>query len=285
MKQKGVLTLYRDIKVLIFDLDGTLYEDTDHFDFYAEKLCEKIHPDHQEAFKADYEAILKGEHPLRMGMSYDTVEDVIIKHFDGKITEVYQWNGEKVPDHQLAKWTNHPLQHDYYSFLHIGDLWWVPAAIARHYGISKELAERAFLETREFMMTPAFNMAELNGFKESLEKLSLHKNLVLLTNSPQKDSEVILLKLGFSDYFECKIFNGQKPIQTKHHINKIKEKYRVDYKNILCIGDNAINDILPAQELGCKTLLVDPHNISASSDADVIVRNLPEMLGELKKLF
>jgi len=276
--------LYKNIKVLIFDLDGTLYEDTHHFDFYAEKLCEKLHPHNQEAFKVDYEAILNGKHPLKMGMSYDAMKDVILKHHDGKVTEVYQWNGEKVPEHQLAEWNNHPLQHDYYSLLHIGDLWWVPAAVARHYGIAKELAEQSFLETREYMMTPAFIMAKSNGFKEILEKLSLHKKLVLLTNSPQKDSEVILSKLGFSHFFANKIFNGEKPIQTKRHIRQVQEKYAVDYENILCIGDNAINDILPAQELGCKTLLIDPHNISESSDADVIVSNLSEMLGVLKEL-
>ncbi|MGV3467165.1 MAG: HAD family hydrolase [Heyndrickxia sp.] len=276
--------MYKDIKVLIFDLDGTLYEDTHHFDFYAEKLCEKLPPNDQEAFKADYAAILNGEHPLKMGMSYDAVNDVIIKHRDGKVTEVYRWNGQKVLDHQLGEWNQHSIQHDYHSLLHIGDLWWVPAAVARHYGIAKELAEQSFLETREYMMTPTFKMADLNGYKELLEKLSIHKKLVLLTNSPQKDSEVILSKLGFSPFFADNIFNGQKPIQTKHHIHKIKEKYEVEYENILCIGDNAINEILPAKELGCKTLLIDPHNISESSDADVIVRNLSEMLDVLRGL-
>lgn len=271
--------MYKDIEVLIFDLDGTLYEDTHHFDFYATKLCDKLPSYKQEAFTADYKAILNGEHPLKMGMAYDVVNDVILKHRDGKIIETYQWDGTK-----LANQNNHSLQDDFHSLLHIGDLWWVPAAVARHYGLSNEMAEQSFLETREYMMTPEYKLDELNGFKETLEELSLNKKLVLLTNSPKKDSEVILTKLGCSHFFTDKIFNGQKPIQTKQHIQQIQEKYKLGYENILCIGDNAINEILPAQELGCKTLLIDPHEISKPSDADVIVGNLSEMLSVLKRL-
>ncbi len=30
----------KKIKVIIFDLDGTLYEDTHHFDYYAKRIEE-----------------------------------------------------------------------------------------------------------------------------------------------------------------------------------------------------------------------------------------------------
>ncbi|MED3653919.1 HAD family hydrolase [Heyndrickxia sporothermodurans] len=270
------------IKVIVFDLDGTLYEDTHHFDYYANKLCEKLDIEKQELFRKDYEAILAGEHSLKMGAVFDVEHDLILTHVNGHVIQAHTWDGEPLSEHEVGELYPKELQFNFHSMLNIGDLWWVPAAIARHYGIDNESAGKAFLETRQYMMTPEFQMKVVPGFKEVLQQLSGSKKLVLLTNSPKQDSEVLLHKLGFNNLFDTLIFDGKKPIQTKDHLTKIKEKYQVEYHQILCIGDNAINEIFPAKRLGCQTILIDPHAISKSENADYIVSHLSMLVNILK---
>lgn len=269
------------VKVIVFDLDGTLYEDTHHFDYYANKLCEKLGIEKQELFKKDYEAILTGEHALKMGTVFDADHDLILTHENGQVLQAHTWDGEPLSKHEVGKLYPKELQFNFHSMLSIGDLWWVPAAIARHYGIDNESAGLSFLETRQYMMTPEFQMKVVPGFKEILQRLSNSKKLVLLTNSPKRDSEVLLKKLGFDNLFDMLIFNGKKPLQTRDHLTGIKENYQVEYREILCVGDNMMNEIFPAKQLGCQTILIDPHNISREVGADHIVPRLSMLVDTL----
>ncbi|WP_236567174.1 HAD family hydrolase [Geobacillus sp. TFV-3] len=63
-----------DIKVIVFDLDGTLYEETSHFDYYAEQVAKRLCETDRPRFWNDYRAVLAGRHPLRIGVMYDTKE-------------------------------------------------------------------------------------------------------------------------------------------------------------------------------------------------------------------
>lgn len=274
----------QNTKVIVFDLDGTLYEDTHHFDYYAKKLCEKLDVAKRPLFKQDYEAVLKGSHPLKMGTVFDVEKDLILNQKNGRVTQARTWEGQSLLTDEIQTIYNSELQFNFHSMLNIGDLWWVPAAIARHYGIDNQSAEASFIETREYMMSSKFQMKEVHGLKDTLLQLSKNKRLILLTNSPERDSEVILSKLGFQEFFHKKIFDGRKPIQTKEHLMRIREQFQVEYHQILSIGDNAINEITPAKVLGCQTILIDPHKISKPSDADNILSNLEELVHILIKL-
>ncbi|MGE8204866.1 HAD family hydrolase [Heyndrickxia sp. NPDC080065] len=274
----------QDIKIIVFDLDGTLYEDVHHFDYYAKKLCEKLDSKYRVSFNQEYQNVLKGLHPLKFGSVYDVQNDLILTHKNGHVTHAFTWEGEPLSSEEIKNIYKAELQFDFHSMLNIGDLWWVPAAIARHYGIDNHEAEASFRETREYMMSDEFQMKEVPGFKEMLKHLSNKKKLVLLTNSPERDSEVIMSKLGFQEYFDKKIFDGRKPIKTKEHLNKIKEYYQIEFNQILSIGDNAINEIFPAKEFGCQTILIDPHKISEPSHGDLIVNNLLELVHALETI-
>ncbi|MEK5176540.1 HAD family hydrolase [Heyndrickxia sp. FSL W8-0496] len=271
-------------RLIIFDLDGTLYEDTHHFDYYAKKLCEKLSEPKRKLFTHDYQAVLEGKHPLKMGTIFDVEKDLILTQDHGRVTYACTWEGQPLEQETVEKFYPSTLNFDFHSILNIGDLWWIPAAIARHYGITNQDAECSFIETREYMMSPRFQMREVPDFKQVLKQLAIHSKLILLTNSPKRDSEVLLSKLGFQHLFDKKIFDGKKPMKTKEHIKMIKESYLVEYNQILSIGDNVINEISPAKELGCQTILIDSHGISAPSQADRIVQNLTELVDILKQI-
>ncbi|MEI5908314.1 HAD family hydrolase [Bacillus spongiae] len=272
-----------NIKVIVFDLDGTLYEDTHHFDYYAKRLNEKVNSPYKAHFGIDYKKAKDGKHPLRIGRVYDIYEDLILVHHHCQVIAAYEWDGREVPREKVTHHYLSPIVLDFDTMLNIGDLWWIPAAIAYHYGVTNNQVEKAFLETRKFMMRDEFQLQKIAHFKGVLQELRDHTKLILLTNSPEPDSRVILQKLGLQHTFHRTTFLAKKPIDTKKHFTAIKHIFGVKYNEILSIGDNWINDILPAGELGCLTMYIDPHNIGQENAADLIVPSIRDVIPLLKK--
>ncbi|WP_268753022.1 HAD family hydrolase [Bacillus alveayuensis] len=161
----------------------------------------------------------------------------------------------------------------------IGDLWWVPSSIGRHYGLRNEDTYQ-----REYMMSPQFQMKPIDGLVETLTAIRDDIKLVLMTNSPKPDSEAILEKLGLSMCFQQKIFEAGKPVKTAERFKRIARTYTVRFDEIISVGDNLLNDIIPARELGCKTIYIDPHKIGNEGSADIVVEKLKDSLEFLRKL-
>ncbi|MGJ7911371.1 HAD family hydrolase [Neobacillus sp. LXY-1] len=276
--------MLKEIEVIVFDLDGTLYGDTHHFDYYADRLCEKLAPSNRNSFYRDYQIVKDNKHPLKVGTVYDAEQDIILIQKDGKVLQALTWAGKELSEEKIRELYHNELEFNLHSLLNVGDYWWIPVSIARHYGLTSEQAHQSFLETREFMMSAKFQMLEIKGYKEELQRLSKTKKLVLYTNSPQKDSVVIVEKLGFKNFFDYMIFEGQKPVMTEEYFIKIRDHYHVKFSNILSIGDNAINEIIPAKKLGCKTILIDAHEIGDKTHTDYIVKNIEGLVDLLKKV-
>lgn len=272
-------------KVIVFDLDGTLYEDTHHFNYYAGRLQEKLPVENRLPFWNDYETAASGNHTLRIGRVYDAKRDLVLLQQEGIVTQAFYWDGTSVDESKLKELYKEKITIDLDSMLSVGDLWWVPASIARHYGLSGQMGHEAFLETRKYMMSSEFQMKKINSFKETLLSLkdSGIKN-VLLTKSPKEDSEVILSKLELETVFDKKIFDGKKPTFTSDRFEEIAIEFKVDYREILSVGDNWINEILPAKKLGCSTVLIDAHAISDDTFADKVVKNISEVIPILHSL-
>lgn len=268
--------------VVVFDLDGTLYADTHHFDYYAERLKERVSKENQSDFQRDYQLARENRHTLKVGCVYDQSYDLVLWQLDNVVREAYEWNGTKLSETRLNSVYSHPIVIDQVRFFNIGDLWWVPRIIAVHYGLTHPEADQAFLETRQYMMGSEFVMKRIPGLQELLEEIQFKKKLVLLTNSPEPDSDAILEKLGLRDVFSKKIFLGDKPVQTSLHFAEIKKTYAVDYQQIVSVGDNWINEIRPAQLLGCQTVFIDNYGLGNEMSADCVVSDLTEAFPFIK---
>jgi HAD superfamily hydrolase (TIGR01549 family) len=275
---------FAKIKAIVFDLDGTLYEDTHHFDYYANRLREKLQKEVQPLFDKEYALAKVDQHTLRMGRVYDAEKDLILVQLDNQVVEAYQWDGEALPSEIVKALYTDPITLDFVRFINVGDLWWVPVSIALHHGLQPEQAESAFLKTREFMMGPDYEMKRIPGLKEVLEALHSKIKLILLTNSPKPDSEVLLQKLGISSYFDLKLFNGKKPVRTAQRFEIVKETFNVSFDEILSVGDNWINEIRPVQPLGCATIFINTHHLGGPTSADVVARSMDEVIPYLEKL-
>lgn len=273
------------IKAVVFDLDGTLYEDIHHFDFFAKKLEGYLPHEKKSLFINDYNLSLNDNHPLRVGRIYDVERDFVLVQKNNRIAEAYKWNGEQISNETVSRLYPDELSCDFQTLLNCGDIWWVLISLAAHYGLEGELSHEAFLKTREYMMSKEFEMVPIPGLKNLLETLQKNniKNIVL-TNSPEPDSEAILKKLNIDDLFTKKIFNGNKPISTTKWIEEIKAQFKIDYDEILSVGDNWINEISPVGRLGCKTIYLDAHEIGGETPANYIVTRLSEAFPIIKIL-
>lgn len=267
------------ISLIIYDLDGTLYEDTHHFSYYANELKKRLPADVQESFQADYEAALRDEHPLRIGRTYDLHRDLILVQIKGHVQEVYRFDGTALPAEEVRELYKDGVTVNLEDMFSVGDMWWVPGCLARHYGLTDAQTTEAFLATREYMMGPEFEMNKIPGLKDAIAKSRANGvKQVLVTNSPQVDSEKILEKIDLIDSFDEKVFMARKPSGTKGVFERISQQFDLPYSQFLSVGDNWVNEILPAGELGCQTIYIDPHGIGQGLEADRRVAVMAEVL-------
>lgn len=263
---------------VIWDLDGTLYEDEHHFDFYMARLTE-YRPEQASDMWRDYHAALKGEHCLRMGLAYDVARDLILKVRNSRVLAAWNWRGEPQP----LPYTN-PVKFNMTDMLSIGDQWWVAGAIAKHYGVEPEESHAAFLATREFMMTPAYTVTQVPGLTELLLSTREQASHILLTNSPEHDSTVILGKLGLVDCFDRVSFLAQKPTRSEEHFARaIKDATAPAH--VISVGDNFENEIAPALTLGCQAVFIDRLHLSDGETPRLfIVRNTSGAIEQVRSL-
>ena len=275
----------QDIRLILFDLDGTLYEETAHFDYYAELLAAAVPPAARADYRRDYEAIRQGRHALRVGLLYDVQQDLVLHIRRGHVVAAWHWDGRAVPAGEWGSLYPDPLVPDRERILNVGDLWWAPTAAARHWGQAIHSYE-TFLQVRRHMMQPEYRMQPVAGLKEALESLRPRYRLVLATNSPEEDSTVILQKLGLDHVFDVTSFMTGKPAGIAPLLERLEVQFGVAPHAVLSVGDNLINEILPCRERGCRTAFIDPHQtrgLEPEPEWDLVVDSIRDLIPLLRE--
>ncbi|WP_017186938.1 HAD family hydrolase [Alkalibacillus haloalkaliphilus] len=264
--------------LVIFDLDGTLYEGTEHFKLHTENLKANLSSDEQQQFDEHYNNILAGNHPVQIGKIYDGIHDLIWTWdpFTEQLTEARDWNN------QVVKIDDAPNKikasdFDFVNWVPIGDGWWPPYAIARHFGITVDTIQASYNKTKE-------QMAELDGFlnqtaglKEYLESIYQDHTLIVCTNSDEEDAKRLLEFLELDKYFVELISWARKPVYTKQHFEDVLNRYNINPERVLSVGDNFMNEIAPALQLGMSAMwLTDAKVKPVDDDRLVLVETLSD---------
>lgn len=251
---------WNNMRLWIFDLDGTLYEDTDHFDYYASLLKKRLPARVAPRFTEEYERMKKGEHPVRIGKIYDVNRDcaITLDPLQEKITTVHDWSGREWSKNKINATYSHPLIFDFENLVAIGDGWWLPYAAARHFGLTAEDTFFCYQETKAYMVTDDFQLTKTPGLKEALHCLRQKQKLVLITNSESADVKRLLQTLELEDLFHEIVTSAKKPANTKEHFQAMMEKYETAPDETVSVGDNFINEIAPALALGMNALYIQP---------------------------
>lgn len=272
------------VKVIVYDLDGTVYDDNRHFELYAREIQKYLPAEVHDAFWSDYRKVVEGHHPaLRVGTFYDLDHDLVLYTRAGKVVRALHWEGTEAPPlvrQQLYPGTVEP---DQVKIVNVGDLWWVPSAVSSHYGGTSENHGKAFMAVREAMSDPGYTMSAIPHLAETIRSLKERFVQVLATNSPQPDSEAILSKVGLLGLFDHMYFRSNKPVGLKAIFSQLAEKYDVTMGEILSVGDNLVNEIAPARAMGCQTVFIDPHELAQPEDADLIVPAMSDLIPILQQ--
>lgn len=242
----------------IFDLDGTIYEGTDHFDYYAKRLMKDVAPEKQDLFWDDYEKMKAGRHVVSLGKAYDVKNDlaVTIDPMTLTVVEAHYWNGEKVEDAE-ALYGNEQVTFDFENFVAIGDGWWLPFASAKHHGVDN--CQPRYLETKKYMVSDDFTLEAIPGLREFLLELQKTDNIALMTNSDKEDVLRLLNELHLTGVFSHIISSARKPAYTKRIFEELQGLYDLPMERMISIGDNFINEIAPALLLGMKAVYISEH--------------------------
>jgi FMN phosphatase YigB (HAD superfamily) len=273
------------VRVIVYDLDGTVYDDNRHFELYASEICSHLPEEVQADFRADYEATVNGRHgALRVGSFYDVQRDLVLYPKAGRIVRALHWDGSEVPPVVREQLYPGIVTTDNVTIMNVGDLWWVPSAISFHYGGEADNHTKSFLRVRDIMSEPTYTMTGIPGFKETVAALKASGKVVqvLATNSPQPDSESILTKIGLIGQFDRLYFRSGKPVGLQAIFAELAGQYGCGMEHILSVGDNLVNEIAPARAMGCQTVFIDPFNLGDEDDADLRVTSMEELIPALR---
>ncbi len=116
-----------------------------------------------------------------------------------------------------------------------------------------------------------------------VEKIqNLPYKIVLLTAAPKVWTEIVLEYLGLKLAFGDNIVTGESDIRkpNKSAFLNAAEKISILPQNIVSIGDQEKTDILPAKNLGMKTIRIG----DGESEADFIAKDIIDALDYLEQL-
>ncbi|GGF15603.1 hypothetical protein GCM10010954_12810 [Halobacillus andaensis] len=272
--------MFDQVKCIIFDLDGTLYEDIHHFEYYANQLKEKLSYGKHEAFEEDYIKVLQGEHPLSIGKAYDLKTDAIltVDPYTNLVVAAKTWKGEPWTHVQVAHHYPEEVSFDFENIIAIGDGWWLPFSIAVHHGLSLKDCYESYVQTKDFMVSDQFALTKTRGLKRMLGKWKQDKTLILLTNSESYDVVKLLDELQLNNIFDEIIVSAQKPSLTKKHFTRILQEYELFPEEVVSVGDNFMNEIAPALILNMKALLIQTTPFTYKHPNLQVVSSLTEVI-------
>lgn len=86
----------------------------------------------------------------------------------------------------------------------------------------------------------------------------------LVTFSSPRYTEEVQEVLKIKDFFDSILYvKDSKTYNKKECYEKLANLFNIDFAEICVIGDSYYNDIVPAQQLGCKTILISDKKTKA----------------------
>ncbi|RNF39853.1 HAD family hydrolase [Planococcus salinus] len=263
----------KDISIVIFDMDGTLYQDYTFMERYIQKMMEGGFPETeiQETVDKAYD-ILEGKKQIRLGFLYDREQLAFYSHQNLKPSVSYDWDGIET---EMVHSEENPLSY-------IGDPWGIVELMAVKKNIAAGTVRRAFTNVRKEMLTEAYCIAKRTDLFEEIKKLTGHRT-ILMTNSPLPTGQEFVDFLELGDVFDEIYIDGKKPGGIQNLMDKFLAEGYQPYE-ILSIGDNPWNDLYPIHKSGGHTCLISQYEHQDTTNWSVSVETVDELVGLVEQL-
>ncbi len=257
-----------EIQTIVFDLDGTIYQDNefykDYLHFLVEGTPKESWADELIAYVSD---VFEGK-GLQMNSFYasDRIEAKNPQAY------VHALEGALLPELSYEEATGRE------NCINTGDAWAVVTLIGETLGLlGGERQDAVYRRTRERMRLKGVHGSD--RLRNVVLRLNARMDTILLSNSYQSTALEFLRQLGFDGVFQKAVFSANKPFGLVETLLRQDAASLNHPGRVLCIGDHAFNDLLPLQRLGCRTLWVNPFEHIHKPEYDDCVRT-PEELAE-----
>ena len=263
----------KDINVLIFDMDGTLYQDYTFMGRYIKKMMEDGFPEAeiQETVALAYD-ILEGKKQIKMGLLYDREQLVFYSHQNLEPSVSYSWDGKETE----MVYSEEKL------LSYIGDPWGIVELMAIKKKIGAETVKRAFNDVRREMLTEAYCISKHTDLLEEIKKFS-GKRAILMTNSPMPTGQDFVDFLGLDEIFDEIYIDGKKPNGIQNLMNELFAEGHQPHE-ILSIGDHPWNDLYPVHKAGGHTCLISQYEHQDTTKWSVLVETVDELATLIKQV-
>ncbi|MFW5686066.1 MAG: HAD family hydrolase [Spirochaetota bacterium] len=256
------------IRFMIFDMDGTLYQD---LEFHRE-LCRLALEGTR--FESQTHAVIELVERVLDGDPRLPMPDFVRLHeIEGAITasnpvspaiQLYSAPRLRLGDVTIA-------DHVGDDPVSLADGWSVSFAVLRIFALPSVDRRAAFYAVRERMRRRLRPHPCLN---EALRTSSLYK--ILQTNSPEDTGRDFIEALLEPEAFEEIVCDAEKPRGLHRALQRLIDG-GARPEEILSVGDHPWNDLKPARDLGCRTALISPYAGMPHGPWDLRLETLDEL--------
>lgn len=243
-----------EIEVVLFDLDGTLYQDGTFYKRYLELL-----------FK-------EGSYTASLGEILEEMEDLLEGRHTSGIGDWYHpgtdtWSRE---NGDTSETTNA-------SAIYAGDAWSLVSIFSVKHGIDEMKRQESFQQVRKEMLQGMSSFERHTGLYEAIRQLSRVRFKLLLTNSPENTGREFIAALGANELFTDIVYGAGKPVGMAQFMTELMKREGLRPEQILSIGDHAWNDLYPVRKLGGRTAWISAYPSFDPSPWDVRLTTLDEL--------
>jgi FMN phosphatase YigB (HAD superfamily) len=264
------------IKVIIFDMDGTLYQEDNFMERYISYLLEGTEWEQEtEASIAEARKILSGKHPIKLGHFYHKLDDVVLVQNTGSFIQGLTPEGSAL-DGQIFVERYESLSLNDANVIYMGDPWGVVAAIRHKYKIAEHKMKYAFERIREEMLLEPYQFKCHDEMLQTIQQLNAVEKKILMTNTYEKSGIDFLEYMQIIHLFDEIYCGAEKPFGIKKYIESLLEQGYQPHE-ILSIGDNPWNDLYPVKQIGGRTCFISPYPSGDAHQWDLRLYSLDEL--------
>lgn len=261
------------VKTVIFDLDGTIYQNKVFHRDYIHFLVEGTDKTSWESALIDFiEDTFSGKR-LVMNQFYYTTQidttspDEFFSALEDQICLPFTYE-------ETLTQTN---------ILYLGDAWAVVTLIGATLGLIAD-GRGDVLYHRIRTQMEQDGMQGDQYLKDAIIDLSKRCNVLLMSNSYEATIKEFLRQLDYENVFPRICSSSNKPFAMIDNLKKIDSTIFEHPDAILSIGDHAYNDLMPIAQVGGQTVWMNPFTNITRPNCDLELESLDELTAYLKTL-